>query len=198
MPALPRQVKTEDILRGKVFDVAVPFTKGRPFDFVQEIEDTNGHYRIVRMDDGLEGTIVGGKRKAEVLKVVTEIKLRPALIILGDKDNQVEKYPYTLILPLGTVSPSQKERPLFKKMMATNDVEQFHYLGNDTYITVNDPLRVFKNSLFERDVSIEIPAETVTAILMKLAQCIELERIPRCSECENNCKTCEFKLAASS
>jgi len=197
MSFIPREVSPEQIIKGRVFDVAVPFTKGRPFSFVEETDNGSGLFRIVKKDYGLEAKIVGGKTKAQVLKIVTEIKLRPALVILRDNLNQHTEYPYTIVLPIGTITEEQKKRKLFKRMLETNDVDQIHYIGNDSYITINDPYRVFKTTLFERSCPITIGDKEVSTILVKLGKCLDMDRIARCDECESNCDNCELKLSVN-
>lgn len=196
---LPRLVDTKEILRGKVFDVALPFTKGRPLDFVKQSESDPNLFSIVSKDDGFEGIIdpVTKKKKSEIVKIVTEFKLRPSLIIQLDEYNQNDKYPFTVILPLANVSEEQKKRKTFQDMMTYNNLNQFYYLGHNSYVTVNDPQRIYKNLLFKRDHEITIDPTIVDEIMKRFAECFEIKEIRQCDTCEHNCKNCEFKKAVN-
>lgn len=197
MNDLPRLVKPEDILRGKVFNVALPFTNGRPLNFVFKDESQKDVFKIVRLDDGLEGKIGNdGNRKAEILKIVTEIKMRPALIIDKDEFNHNPNYPFVVILPIATLSKSQKEKSIFKRMIRHNDIERFYYLGNGSYITVNDPQRVYKNMIFENESDIVFGESTMIEIFKRFAQCFAIDRIIECDRCEHNCENCNYKKIA--
>lgn len=197
MSELPRLVKSEDILRGKVFNVALPFTNGRPLNFVFEDNDQKGMIKIVQLDDGLEGRIdKEGHRKAEVLRIVTEIKMRPALVIDRDEFNKNPNYPLVAILPIATLNESQKRKNIFQRMVRYNDIERFYYLGNDSYITINDPQRVYKNMLFENESNIVFEEPVMVEIFKRFAQCFAVERIIECDKCEHNCENCDYKKMA--
>ncbi|WP_352419042.1 hypothetical protein [Proteiniborus sp.] len=194
---LPRLIKHEDIFRGKIYSVALPFTNGRPLNFVVEDDTHKGLYKIIKKDDGFEGKVdkETGIRKSEQLKIVTGIKLRPCIVIQKDEYNHNPKYPLVAILPIATLSDKQKERPLFQRMVSHNDVDSFYYLGNDCYITINDPQRVFKNVLFEIDYKLNYNESDVDMqeIMKKFAKCFEIKRIVECDTCKHNCENCEYK-----
>ncbi|MCL1949694.1 MAG: hypothetical protein FWF59_08185, partial [Turicibacter sp.] len=85
MEELPRLVASADIHRGKIFYVALPYTEGRPFNFVEQDRHYPDIYRIQKKDDGFEGkTDNSGKKRSEVLNIMTGIKLRPCVVIQKD------------------------------------------------------------------------------------------------------------------
>ena len=157
---LPRLVQSKDIHRGKIFYVALPYTQGRPFRFVEKDGQHEDLYRIIERPDGFEGVSEPetGKRRSESLEVVTGIKLRPCIIIQKDQYNQ---------------------RPIFKRLIEHNDLDQFYYLGNDCYITVNDPKRVYKNTLFyvEGRLKIEESDIDMDELMMRFAECLAVKKI---------------------
>lgn len=146
---LPRLVSSKDIHRGKIFYVALPYTECRPFKFIERDRHYPDIYRVVERADGFEGKDDGnGRRRSEDLQIVTGIKLRPCLVISKDTDNHNEKYPLVVILPIATLTEAHKQKPIWKRLVKYNDVPSLFYLGNGCYITINDPKRVNKNTLF--------------------------------------------------
>ncbi len=178
---LPRLVQSEDIHRGKIFYVALPYTQGRPFRFVEKDEQHEDLYRIIERPDGFEGKSEPqtGKRRSESLEVVTGIKLRPCIIIQKDQYNHNDKYPFVVVLPIATLTKEHKQRPIFKRLIEHNDLDQFYYLGNDCYITVNDPKRVYKNTLFyvEGRLKIEESDIDMDELMMRFAECLAVKKI---------------------
>jgi hypothetical protein len=199
MSVLPRLVDSKSILRGKVKDVALPFIQGRPLNFVIEDTDNPNLYKIIEKDDGFEGFInpINNKKKSEIVKVVTEFKLRPCLIIQKDEYNLIEDYPFTVILPLANISKEQRKRKTFQRVINYNDIDQYYYLGHNSYVTINDPHKVYKNMLFERDNEVSIDKESCNEIMMRLAQCFKINTIKECDTCSRNCNNCEFKNAVN-
>ncbi len=180
MPNLPRLVSHQDIKRGKIFYVALPHTEGRPFKFLQSDESKLNCYKIVEKQDGFEGTrLESGRKIAEQLNVVVGIKLRPCLIIQKDQYNQNERYPFVVVLPIATLTKDHKERPIFKRLIEKNDLDQFYYLGNDCYITVNDPHRVYKNTLFyvEGTLKIDENGFDMDELMKRYAECYDVKAI---------------------
>ena len=178
---LPRLVQSKDIHRGKIFYVALPYTQGRPFRFVEKDGQHEDLYRIIERPDGFEGVSEPetGKRRSESLEVVTGIKLRPCIIIQKDQYNHNEKYPFVVVLPIATLTKEHKQRPIFKRLIEHNDLDQFYYLGNDCYITVNDPKRVYKNTLFyvEGRLKIEESDIDMDELMMRFAECLAVKKI---------------------
>jgi len=200
MNILPRLVNNDDILRGKVFNVALPFTKGRPLDFVCEDKNNLGLYKIIKNNDGFEGKLdeKTGKKQSEIVKVVVEFKLRPALIIQKDEYNLNSNFPFAVVLPIATLSDNQKNKSIFKRMIKSNDVESFYYLGNDSYTTINDPQRVYKNMLFYNDSNTFYNKDIMNEIMKRFAKCFEINKIVECDSCEYNCDNCELKKVSIS
>lgn len=203
MSGLPRMVKYEDIMRGKVFNVAIPHTEGRPFDFIIENETNKGTYNIVTKDDGFEGVIdpVTGRRKAPTVMIATEFKLRPAVVISSNVANQKANYHSVIVLPIASIFEKDKSDSLVQRMMSSNDIGGLHYIGQvtgrDAYITVNDPKRLHKNMLFEPAKEVLLDEELMAVIMEKLAGCLEIKQIPQCKECEKNCDKCQYKVAVN-
>lgn len=195
--SLPRLIKDSDIFRGKIFSVALPFTSGRPLQFVVEDDNHDGLYRIVKKDDGFEGKIdnVTKVRKSEQLRIVTGIKLRPCIVIQKDEFNHNPKYPLVAILPIATLTKEQKEKPIYKRLIEKNDLDNFYYLGNDCYITINDPQRVYKNVLFQIDYKLKYNETDINMedIMKRFAKCFEIKKISECDNCQYNCENCEYK-----
>lgn len=185
---LPRQVENSKILRGRVLNVAVINPNGRPLEFLEE-EGSNIYKSIVKLD-GLEGKIdkVSGKKKAETLKIISEVKLRPALIIQPNEYNQKTSYPFVTILPLANIPKNKKGTNMMKRLVEKNDLDVMHYLGHNSYVTVNDPRRVYKNMLFEFKDGIErkIDELSFNIIMRKFANCFEIDEIDKCEECVYN------------
>jgi len=178
---LPRLVRSRDIDRGKIFYVALPYTQGRPFKFVEKDRYYPDLYRVIEKKDGFEGKAepLTGRRRAESLDVVTGIKLRPCIVIQKDQYNHNEKYPFVVVLPIATLSKYHKQKPIFKHLIEYNDLDQFYYLGNDCYITVNDPKRVYKNTLFYIDGQLKIAADEIDMdeLMIRFAECFEVKKI---------------------
>ena len=178
---LPRLVESKDIDRGKIFYVALPYTQGRPFKFVEKDRYYPDLYRVVEKDDGFEGKAEPrtGRRKSESLEVLTGIKLRPCVVIQKDQYNHNEKYPFVVILPIATLTKEHKQKPIFKHLIQHNDLDQFYYLGNDCYITINDPKRVYKNTLFYVEGGLKIPDTEIDMdeLMMRFAECFEVKKI---------------------
>lgn len=197
MTNLPRLVKHEDILRGKLFYVAMPNTLGRPLQFVIEDKSKSGSFKIVKKNDGLEGKIDSktGEKKSEILKVVTEVKMRPCIVIQKDEFNKNKKYPLVAILPIATLSEASKEKPATKRMIKYNDLDSSYYLGDDCYITINDPQRIYKNMLFEveKDLKFDTSKINMEEIMKRFAKCFDIKRISACDDCEHNCEKCVYK-----
>ncbi len=180
MKELPRLVDPQDILRGKIFYVALPHTTGRPFKFLQCVEGETNDYKVIEKLDGFEGTIMeNGQKKSEHLEVVVGIKLRPCLVIQKDQYNKNERYPFVVVLPIATLTKEHKNRPIFKRLIEKNDLDQFYYLGNDCYITINDPHRVYKNTLFyvEGKLKIDEQAFDMDELMKRFAECFDVKEI---------------------
>lgn len=178
---LPRLVISKDIHRGKIFYVALPYTQGRPFSFVEKDRHYHDICRIVEKADGFEGKSdeETGKRRSEEQNIVTGIKLRPCVVIQKEQYNHNESYPFVVVLPIATLSTSQKQRPAFKRMLEYNDLDQFYYLGNDCYITINDPHRVYKNTLFyvEGNLKIDESMIDMDELMIRFAECFAVKKI---------------------
>jgi hypothetical protein len=201
MSSLPREISDKDILKGKLYYVALPFTAGRPLSFVEEVEGQEGFFKVITKDDGLEGQIDPntGKKKAAEHKVVTGIKMRPCVVIQPNEYNQNERYPFVIVLPVETMKKSHKSKGIYKRMIKTNDLPMLYYLGGDNYITINDPYKVYKNVLFGIDVKLNYSVTDIDIeeIMKRFAQCFEIKKIKECDECEKNCDKCEYKLAVN-
>lgn len=193
---LPRLVEHEDICRGKIFSVALPFTNGRPLSFVVEDNNNSNLFKIVKKVDGFEGKIdkKTGERKAEELKIVTGIKLRPCIVIQKDEYNHNHKYPLVAILPIATLTSEHKKKSIYQRLIKDNDLDSLYYLGNDCYITINDPQRVYKNLLFDiENINFDESNIDMEEIMKRFAKCFEIKRISECDQCEHNCENCEYK-----
>lgn len=203
MGTLPRLVPYNKILRGKIFNVAVPYTSERPLDFVIEDETQKGLYKIITKDDGFEGVVdpATGKRYAPTVKVVTEFKLRPAVVIQKNEFNNNPNYHMTIVLPITKIYEKDKTNSLIQRAITDNDVEYFHYLGGllvyESLVLIADPKRIHKNMLFEPPKEIILDDHTMEEILVKFAKCFQIKRIKECDECERNCKSCRYKLAVN-
>ena len=177
---LPRLVSHQDILRGRIFYVALPHTEGRPFKFLQKENEDSNSYRVIEKSDGFEGTVLAsGQRRADQQEVVVGIKLRPCLIIQKDQYNQNERYPFVVVLPIATLTKKHKSRPIFQRLIEKNDLDQFYYLGNDCYITINDPHRVYKNTLFYVEGSLKIDEENfdMDELMKRFAECFDVKEL---------------------
>lgn len=203
MGELPRLVPYDDIKRGKLFNVAVPFTNGRPLSFVMEDPINKNVFRIVKKDDGFEPVTDPrtGKKKAPVLKIVTEYKLRPAIVIQDDEWNHKSEYHSVIVLPISSIYEEDKKDPITQRMIEKNDLDGVHFLGNTTgreaYVTINDPKRLHKNLLFKTRNEIIFPDKVMEDIMIKFAKCFSIKKIVQCKECEKNCETCALKLAVN-
>ncbi len=198
---LPRLIEHKDICRGKIFSVALPFTNGRPLNFIAKDDSSEELYRIVKKSDGFEGSIdeKTGERKSEELQIVTGIKLRPCVVIQKDEYNHNPKYPLVVILPIATLTDRHKEKLIYQRMIEKNDVDSFYYLGNDCYITINDPQRVYKNTLFYIDYNLKYSETDVNMeeIMKRFAKCFEIKKIVECDNCQYNCENCKYKKAVN-
>jgi len=203
MSVLPRLVSYDKILRGKIFNVAVPHISKRPLDFVIKSPRHEKLYEVITKLDGFEGERdpKTGKKYSPTLKVVTEFKLRPAIIIQNDEFNQREQYLYTVVLPVSKIQDSDRTDPVMQRVMKENDLKEMHFIGRlpgiDSYITIDNPKVIHKNLLFESPVDISVPEEMMIEIMKKYAQCFEIKRIKECDDCSKNCEKCEYKLAVN-
>lgn len=203
MGGLPREVPYGQILRGKIFNVAVPFTNERPLDFVIEDDKFKGFYKIITKDDGFEGVInqETGRRQAPVVKIATEFKLRPAIVIQKNEFNNNPNYHMTIVLPITKIRKEDKNNEYVQGAIENNDVEYYHYLGklllHESLILINDPKRIHKNMLFATPKEIILSNDIMEEILVKFAKCFEIKKIKECDECEQNCKRCRYKLAVN-
>lgn len=198
--ALPREVKHTDIVKGEIFYVALPHLEGRPFRFVEADKDNPDLFRIIEKEDGFEPAYdESGKKFSPELLVVSGIKLRPCLVISSDEMNQNEQYPLAIVLPIQTISSKQKDRPLFKRMVEKNDLPEYYYLDKGSYITINNPRRVYKNTLFTvpNKVNFDKSLIDLDKIFIRFAECFEIDKIRQCEECDKNCKNCELKVAVN-
>lgn len=203
MEELPRLVKSQDIIKGKIFNIAVPFVAERPLEFVVQDDGNSDKYRIVTKDDGFEGTMgADGKRHADVVRVVTDYKLRPGVIISSNELNNNEDFKDVIVLPISSIHTNESQRSLIQRMKEKNDLPSFHYLerlvGKESYVIVNKPIRLHKSMIFEARREIVLDQEIMTEIMKKLAKCLEIEEIEKCDQCEHNCENCELKLASNS
>jgi len=193
---LPRLVDDSKIIRGRIFNVAIINTNSRPLGFLEKVE--NETFKIIKKPDGLEGKIDSktGKKKAEVLQMVTNVKLRPAIVIQIDKDNNKVSYPFVVILPLANIPKSKKDTYTMKRIIEKNDLDSLHYLGHNSYVTVNDPSRVYKNMLFEFDDGVErkINDDVLEIIMKKFANCFGIKKIEKCDECIYNYNNFESEV----
>ena len=100
-------------------------------------------------------------------------------MIQKDQYNHNEKYPFVVILPIATLSEDHKKKPIFKRLIERNDLDQFYYLGNDCYITVNDPKRVYKNTLFYVEGHLKIDEKEIDMdeLMMRFAECFDVKKI---------------------
>lgn len=197
---LPREVKNEDILKGEVFYVALPYLEGRPLKFIEPANDNQDLYKIVQKEDGFEAkTDENGKKYSPELLIACGIKMRPCLIIQNDEMNGNENYPMVVVLPIQTFSDKQSERPTFKRMVESNDLPEYYYLDNKSYITIDNPRRVYKNMLFTIPNRVKFDKSLIDMeeIMVRFAECFEIDKIRQCEECSKNCNKCEFKIAVN-
>ncbi len=203
MGRLPREVPNEVILRGRIFNAAIPHTFGRPLKFVEQDSNDNNLFHIIEKDDGFEGVIdpKTGKRVSPIVQAVAEFKLRPAVVIQSDEWNQKEKYPYIIVLPIASLYPEDLDDPDIKRMVERNDLPYFHYLasitGRESYITITKPNRLNKNMIYMPKTQIALNRATMEEILKKFATCFEIKKIAQCDTCNKNCEKCEYKLAVN-
>ena len=200
MMMLPREVKSEDILKGEIFYVALPFIESRPLKFVEPDEHNTNLYKIVKKDDGFEPVIDSkGKKGFPELQIVCGVKLRPCLVIQNDEMNKNEKYPLVVVLPIQTFSDNQKNRAVYKRVIEKNDLPEYFYLDNGSYITIDNPRRVYKNTLFTvpNNVNFDKKLIDMEELMLRFAECFEIDKIRQCEECTNNCNNCEFKIAVN-
>jgi len=200
MYSLPKLVSYGKIFRGKIFNVAIPFTSHRPLSFVVEDESNPNSYKIISKDYGFEPMTnpKTGKKYAPTVKIVTEFKLRPAIIIQSDELNHNPDYHSTIVIPISSITENDKQHSdIVKRMITSNDIDGMHYLGNltgkDSYTTISDPKRLHKNMIFETKNEIILSNELMQEIMIKFGKCFEIKRISECEECKNNCKNCEYK-----
>ena len=200
---LPRLVTYDKIKRGKLYNVAVPHMSERPLSFVIEDDKNPGTFNLVTKPDGFEGKRdpKTGKKFAPTLKVVTEFKLRPSLVIQNDKLNTDPNYHSIVVLPVATIYESDKENPLISRAIEKNDIDLIHYIGaitgREAYIQVNNPKLIHKNLLFEPDYELLLPDIIITDTMKKFAKCFEIKQIKECEECQRNCNNCEYKIAVN-
>jgi uncharacterized protein YifN (PemK superfamily) len=197
---LPREVKSKDILKGSIFYVALPYLESRPLKFVEPDKDNKGLYKIIQKDDGFEPIInKDGKKVSPELQIVCGVKLRPCLIIQNDEMNQNEQYPLVIVLPIQTFSSNQKNKALYKRVIEKNDLPEYFYLDNGSYITIDNPRRVYKNTLFTipNHINFDKNLINIDEIMIRLAECFEINKIRQCENCSKNCDNCEFKMAVN-
>jgi hypothetical protein len=200
---LPRLVSYENILRGKIFNVATPFTEGRPLSFVVQDGSNPGLYKIIKKLDGFEGEIdpITKKKKAPVVQAVMEYKIRLGIVIQNDKLNHDPDYKSVIVIPIASIYEEDKKDPLIIRAMTKNDVDLIHYLqmvtGREAYAQVNNPRIVYKNMLFEPPKQIILHSSMMDEIVKKLASCLQIKKIKECEDCKYNCKKCEYKLAVN-
>lgn len=203
MSELPRQIPYEDILQGKIFLAAIPYTFGRPLRFVEEDKQSPGKYIIKEDNDGFEARIDSktGKKYSPIVQAVAEFKVRLAVVIQSDEWNQKSKYPFTVVVPIASLYPDDFKEPEVQRLVSKNDLPSMHYIenvtGRDAYITVNDPNRINKNMLFKPAIDIKLDTLTMEKVLKKLAICFEIKKIVQCDDCNRNCDKCEYKLAVN-
>lgn len=199
MSQLPRLVDYNEILRGKIFNVPIPFTSERPLDFVVEEPDGKGLYRIVRKDDGFEGQIdpVTKKKVAKPLKIVTEFKMRPAVVIQSTNINTSPYYDFVIVLPLASINENDLKDPVMKEIVAHNNNDRMYYLGEtlgrEAYVNIIDPKRLHKNMLYAAKEEVILTEDVMEVIMMKFARCLEIKKIAECETCEKNCENCSYK-----
>lgn len=63
-----------------------------------------------------------------------------------------------------------------------------HYLGHNSYITINDPSQIYKNMLFEFDDGVErkIGKSVLDVVMKKFAKCFDINELEKCDECIYN------------
>lgn len=199
MTRLPRAVSYDNILWGKVYYVPIPFSSGRPLEFVVKDTDHEDLYRLAKKADGFEGEIdpATGNRVSRELKIVTEFKMRPALVIQSNEMNVDPRYDFVVVLPISTINKGHMNRPIIQDMITHNNIDRLHYIGKavgrESYITVSDPKRLHKNMLYKFNREVSFSDEVMEVILAKLAKCLEIKRIAECDLCEKNCENCEYK-----
>lgn len=203
MSQLPRQVSYDEIIRGKIFNVPTPYTSQRPLDFVVEEPGSEGLFRIVQKDDGFEGEIdpVTKKRVAKTLKIVTEFKMRPAVVIQSTDINTSPFYDYVIVLPLTSIHPGDLTDPVIQEIMTYNNNDRMHYLGEllgrHALVNIVDPKRLHKNMLYATKAGVILGDDVMETIMVKFAECLSIRRIVECETCEKNCENCSYKNAVN-
>lgn len=197
---LPKEVNSKDISKGEIFYVALPYLESRPLKFIEPDDENEGLYKIVQKDDGFEPiTDEKGKRKSPELQIACGVKLRPCLVIQNDDMNKNEKYPLVVVLPIQTFSNNQMNKELYKRVIDKNDIPEYYYLDKGSYITIDNPRRVYKNTLFTVPNAVNFDKSLINLeeIMTRLAECFEINKIRQCEECSKNCSKCAFKLAVN-
>lgn len=174
MGKTPREIPYERIIRGRIYNAAIPHTFGRPLKFVEPHPKIFGVFNVVEKNDGFEGVIDSktGKRVAPVVQAIAEFKMRPAVVIQADEWNKKEEYPFVIVLPIQGIYPDDLKDPDIKRMIAVNDLPFIHYIGSipgkESYITITKPNRLNKNMLYLPKNEIDLSSYIMEEILKKL------------------------------
>lgn len=164
---------------------AIQFTEQRPLGIFKPLDDENNGIKIEEDSQTFIGRFnpQKGRKESEIVDVIIRHKRRMVTVI--QSNDSIGSYIY--VLPITTYGGND-----LRILDIKNNPErpQYHYIGNITgkeaVVNVSDMKRIHKSLLMQKLGTVEIGKEDMEIIGKKLATLMEIERLEKCSECEQN------------
>ena len=190
-----------EILRGHLYWSAIPYTKGRPLDFLEdfkELDDGTNICKVVKKENGFECEIDEETQEPmSEVKVIIPHKVRIALVLQNDFLNHHSAYHQVFVVPIQTLHRAGKTKTFLDKLAIRNEYPQYHYIGEETgreaYVNIGDIKRIHKSLLLERFRPEQINVDVMTEICNKISFLLDIKEIPVCHDCKRNCANCDLK-----
>ncbi|MFE6134854.1 type II toxin-antitoxin system PemK/MazF family toxin [Bacillus sp. NPDC057893] len=150
------RVSSEQIKRGNIYEVAVPFSDGRPLTFFEadpKLGENVG--RAVKKEHGFEPEYDAktSTKKARIVSVIVKHKTRLCVVLQSDLFNGNENYDHVYVAPIATIHSREEKTELIKRLKEKNDIPQLHYIdshtGKPAYVNVGDIKRLHKSLILK-------------------------------------------------
>jgi len=194
-------VSYTEILRGHLYWSAIPFTKGRPLDFLEDFSQLGNGERsckVVNKEVGFECEIddITQEPKTEV-SVIIPHKVRIALVLQNDFLNHHASYHQVFVAPIQTLHREGKTKSFIEKLTIKNEYPQYHFIGEETgreaFINIGDIKRIHKSLLLEKFREEELDQDIIKEVCNKLSSLLEIKEISACQDCKMKCENCDLK-----
>lgn len=183
-----KQIPDKEILRGKFYWSAIPYSEKRPLYVFCKNKKNNYGKREMYVNPFNNGIYKNGEVHSDVIDVIIRHKRRLSLVVQADTLNEDVTYPFVYVVPITTFDGDLAKIHYVRDN--NNDIIQYHYIGEitgkESVANISDIKRIHKSLLLEKTNIEQIDSDTIENIGKKIAQFMEIDKIEKCKECMYN------------